>query len=120
MHHSLRRLWQFRNERRKRCKEKLLSGSYSPIQFLERISCYIGNATSVEDTIISDDSDMLEEPESFDSIEMNKCVVCQQTRSTTWVFMPCRHANCCTQCSDSIHIKFDLCIHIKFDLLRTY
>ena len=29
------------NEHRKRCKEKLLSGSYSPIQFLKRISCYI-------------------------------------------------------------------------------
>ncbi|KAI6650563.1 hypothetical protein LOD99_7613 [Oopsacas minuta] len=90
------------NEHRKRCKEKLLSGSYSPIQFLERISCYIGNATSLEDTINSDDSDMLEEPESFGSIETNKCVVCLQTRSSTWVFMPCRHANCCTQCSDTI------------------
>ncbi|KAI6654464.1 hypothetical protein LOD99_860 [Oopsacas minuta] len=91
-----------KNEHRKRCKEKLLSGSYSPIQFLERISCYIGNATSLEDTINSDDSDMLEEPESFGSIETNKCVVCLQTRSSTWVFMPCRHANCCTQCSDTI------------------
>ena len=72
------------NELRKRCKEKLLSGSYSPIQFLVSISCYIGNATSLEDTNISDDSDIHEEPEIFGSIETNKCVVCLQTRSTTW------------------------------------
>ena len=76
------------NERRKRCKEKQLSGSYSPIQFLESISCYIGNATSLEDTNISDDSDIHEEPETFGSIETNKCEVCLQTRSTTWLFMP--------------------------------
>ena len=90
------------NERRKRCKEKLLSGSYSPIQFLESFSCYIGNATSLEDTNISDDSDIHEEPETFGSIETNKCVICLQSGSTTWLFMPCKHANCCTQCSDTI------------------
>ena len=90
------------NERRKRCKEKLLSGSYSPIQFLESISCYIGNATSLEDTNISDDSDIHEEPKTFGSIETNKCVICLQTRSTTWLFMPCKHSNGCTQCSDTI------------------
>ena len=90
------------NEHRKQCKEKLLSGSYSPIQFLESISCYIGNATSLENTNISDDSDVHEEPETFGSIETNKCVVCLKTRSTTWLFMPCKHANCCTQWSDTI------------------
>ena len=71
-------------------QRKTVKWEYSPIQFLESISCYIGNATS------------LEEHETFGNIETNKCVVCLQTRRTTWLFMPCKQANCCTQCSDTI------------------
>ena len=35
------------NERRKQCKEKLLSGSYSTVQFLESIIGYIGSISAV-------------------------------------------------------------------------
>ena len=32
----------------------------------------------------------------------NMCVVCLKSRETTWIFMPCKHANCCGNCSDTI------------------
>ena len=30
------------------------------------------------------------------------CVVCLQPRQSTWIFLPCRHANCCGDCSRMI------------------
>ena len=33
---------------------------------------------------------------------VNICVVCLNPRTTTWLFLPCKHANCCTTCSEQI------------------
>ena len=97
------------NQRRKQCKEKLLNGSYTPVQFLERISSFLGIVTSFEETTFSDDSDVYEEPEYPDNRGPNQCVVCLQPRSSTWLFMPCKHAYCCTQCSDEIELLQQTC-----------
>ena len=89
------------NERRKQCKEKLISGSYTSVQFLQNIIYSLGNATLSEETTFSDSADIYEESEP-DRIQTNQCVVCLQPRSSTWLFMPCKHTNCCTYCSDRI------------------
>ena len=66
------------NQRRKQCKEKLSSGSYTPVQFLGNISHSIGNPTSLEETSFSDDSDINEEStESVPSMST--------TRISTWI-----------------------------------
>ena len=39
----------------------------------------------------------------------NMCVVCLNSRETTWVFMPCKHANCCGNCSDTIVLLGQTC-----------
>ena len=32
----------------------------------------------------------------------NCCIVCLVPRLTTWIFMPCRHVDCCSTCSQTI------------------
>ena len=81
---------------RKTNKWELYSRTISP-----NISYSLGNATLSEETTFSDSSDINEESEP-DRIQTNQCAVCPQPGSSTWLFMPCKHANCCTYCSDRI------------------
>ena len=39
----------------------------------------------------------------------NICVICLSPRTTIWVFMPCRHANCCSACSQQIEEQGERC-----------
>ena len=52
----------------------------------------------LSDTDESDTSDN----ESENPVVENICVVCLRPRTTTWVFLPCKHANCCVACSERI------------------
>ena len=94
-----------------RCKssyeetELLISGCLTPLEFLEKMS--ISHSTSLETAHLSsssEDSDTLE-----DVIHTNICVVCLQPRDHTWIFMPCRYANCCTHCSEIIERDSHVC-----------
>ena len=90
------------DERRVVCKHKLSTGIYTPMEYLQAISDTIGkmNAVSTEYFDISEDSEV--EEELSPNNEVNKCVVCLNPRTATWIFLPCRHANCCTVCSKQI------------------
>ena len=82
-------------------KQRLSDGDYTPWQYLKAISHTIGNITCETSTLVSNDSEDSEEiiePTPENSI----CVVCLAPRTTTWIFLPCRHANCCTECSKII------------------
>ena len=84
-------------------KHKLSEGVYSPWQFIQAISSTIGNIKIVEnfalsDTEYSDEEDTSNTDQSLENI----CVVCLSHRTSTWLFMPCKHANCCTECSNII------------------
>ena len=39
----------------------------------------------------------------------NVCVACLLTHLTTWIFMPCRHVNCCTDCSEQLKQSGQTC-----------
>ena len=52
----------------------------------------------LSDTDESDTSDN----ESENPVVENICVVCLRPRTTTLVFLPCKHANCCAACSERI------------------
>ena len=94
-------------EYRRKCNEKLLEGLFSPLEFLKAISSTVGSLAEIgtfdgsfdeedEDDSIQTDASITE------SINANLCVVCLTTRETTWLFMPCKHANCCGNCSTQI------------------
>ncbi|KAI6649986.1 hypothetical protein LOD99_6350 [Oopsacas minuta] len=59
-----------------------------------------GTFTEIEfsDTDESDTSDN----ESENPVVENICVICLMPRTTTWIFLPCKHANCCAACSKRI------------------
>ena len=92
-------------ERRRTCKELLINDCLTPLEFLEKMSN--SHCTSLENAHLSSNS---EDSDTFeDVIHTNICVVCLQPRVNTWIFMPCRHANCCTHCSEIIERDNHVC-----------
>ena len=86
---------------RSTCKERLRDGTYTPWEFLRAISHTVGH---IKADITEDSEEESEESNNTDESEKviqsrNICVVCLSVRTATWIFMPCRHANCCTKCS---------------------
>ena len=61
----------------------------------------IGNIKSQEYISLSD-SEYSDEENVEPTGEINKCFICLTLRTETLIFMPCRHANCCTKCSQTI------------------
>ena len=86
---------------RSMCKERLRDGAYTPWEFIQAISHTIGhiNGNITDDTLSSSDS---EDENEENILSRNSCVVCLSIRTATWIVMPCRHANCCTDCSARI------------------
>ena len=82
-------------------KQRLTDGLYSPWEFLQAIGNTIGNFKTTEE-LISSDSEQSEEEHQINNSTENKCAVCLLTRTTTCVFIPCRHAACCISCSERI------------------
>ena len=83
-------------------KQKLREGNFTPMEYVQAISHTIGNI-SIEDSYNSSDSEFSEGESPNDvHTQANSCVVCLSPRATTWIFMPCRHANCCSSCSQQI------------------
>ena len=82
-------------------KVKLREGVYSPLQFLESICFTIGNIRAPDNLALSD-TEYSDEEDNTHSNSDNCCVVCLSPRTRTWIFMPCKHANCCTDCSNTI------------------
>ena len=100
------------DKRRALSKEKLISGSYSPLQYFNSIESTLGNVNYLEepdlsDSDISNDSDSSVETEL--EVRNSECVVCLQRRDTTYLFLPCRHANCCKNCSDMLEQQDQRC-----------
>ena len=79
----------------------LSEGVYSPWEFLESISFTIGNIKTPDNLALSDTEYSDEEDSTHASLE-NSCVVYLLPRTRTWICMPCKHANCCTDCSNII------------------
>ena len=87
-------------EQRNLLKQKLRDGKCTPWEYLESISHTIGNR-KFQDNFLSSDSEPEGESDEIDTTE-NKCIVCLSLRTTTWIFMPCRHACCCRECSERL------------------
>ena len=88
-------------EYRNLSKQKLRDGDCSPWEFLQTISQTIGKIKTHDIYLSSDSENSEDEDDEIDPSE-NKCAVCLLPRTTTWVFMPCRHAHCCKECSERL------------------
>ena len=110
---DIRRLYQGREISRPRCKrdkkneehrivlkQKLSDGELNPWQFLQSISHTVGNMKS-QATPSSSESEIEDEGDQNTNTEP-VCVVCLTQRNNTWVFIPCRHASFCGDCSERI------------------
>ena len=90
------------------CKQKLESGEYSPIVYLYSIANSIHiDTNSLNGELQNDSSSQFEE----DNEEHNQnaiCCVCLLPRKSTVVFLPCRHAKCCEECSTHLE-KCPIC-----------
>ena len=89
-------------KRREVCKNKLESAEYTPIQYIKDVSSTIGKPINLIEefdfsTSSSDDSEE-------EVLEASKCIVCLCERSTTFILMPCAHANICAICADHFEI----------------
>ena len=81
-------------------KQKLSDGDFTPWEFLKSMSCIVGNINTQNIDLPSDSE--LSEDDGDQNITEQICVVCLSQRTNTWVFMPCRHASFCSDCSERI------------------
>ena len=103
------------------CKQKLESGEYSPIVYLYSIANSIHiDTNSLNGELQNDSSSEFEE----DNEEHNQnaiCCVCLLPRESTVVFLPCRHAKCCEECSTHLE-KCPICrctVEDRFNIFTT-
>ena len=89
------------DENRSIFKRKLTDGQYSPWEFLQAMGNTIGSFKTTE-VLIESDSEQSEEEHQINEDTESKCAVCLLARTTTCVFIPCRHAVCCISCSERI------------------
>ena len=84
---------------RSNCKQKLESGEYSPIVYLHSIA----NSTHIDTGSLNgefqDDSSSEVDEDNEEHSQNTICCVCLLPRESTVIFLPCRHAKCCEECS---------------------
>ena len=68
-------------------KEKLISGCYSPLQYLKSIGCTIGNDNYGEELDLSDIFDSESSHETEKEVRNTRCVVCLQRKDVTYLFL---------------------------------
>ena len=59
----------------------------------------IGGAVTLETGIEFSDTNESDTSNNESENTENICVVCLLSPTTTWIFLPCKHANCCAACS---------------------
>lgn len=92
-------------ERRRVYKQKLRDGNLTPWHYLQAISNTIGNIyTDINNPLSDSESsgDKTSEDTTVGTTVENSCVVCLSPRTPTWLFLPHRHANCCSNCNQQI------------------
>ena len=72
----------------------------NPLEFLKAMSYTIGNVVSTQDAFSSSSED--EGGINDNPTRGSHCIGCLEPRLETWVFMPCRQANCCSDCCQKI------------------
>ena len=77
---------------RSRCKQIFQSGCYSPWEYINAVSQTIGNIRDLREEVKFSDCSEDSETDDIDNDNNNhqNCVVCLNSRTSTWIFLPCR------------------------------
>ena len=68
-----------------------------PWEYINAVSQTIGNIRDPQGEVEFSDCSEDSETDHIDDDDNNhqKCVVCLNSRTSTWIFLPCKHAQCC-------------------------
>ena len=72
----------------------------------------MGSLTEISiSNVSSDEEDNSNQTDAsiIENLDANLCVVCLRAREATWIFMPCKHANCYEDCSTQIEELGEAC-----------
>ena len=95
-------------EHRLSLKQKLNNGELTPWEFVQAMSYTFGDIKT-HAVYLSSESDLSDvEDEQTTNMEII-CSVCLSQRRDTWIFMPCRHASFCGDCSERLVNLGDQC-----------
>ena len=111
-----------KDQQREIIKERFRTGELTLWQYLNAMSNTIGGAVTLETGIEfsnTNDSDTSED-ESENTVVENICVVCLLPRTTTWIFLPCKHANCCAACSYRIEELNQTCPVCRVPIINRF
>ena len=91
--------------KRDKCKEKLSSGIYGPLEYLIEVSSTIGKQPSkdlIECNLENEFLDQISDEDENVIEHRQQCVVCLRIRQETHVLVPCGHGNLCSDCAIQI------------------
>ena len=74
------------DKHRSKCKEKLIEGSYTQLEYITKISHTVVTFNEIWD---EDEDAEITHTDSAENSNSNLCVVCLRVWQTTWIFMPC-------------------------------
>ncbi len=118
MQRKHKKIFQVNQRNRELCKEKLVSGHYSPLQYVKAISHTFDSSLRALENAPLDDRLGLEtneeEVEQEDNVEQHEdqttearravCVICQGPRDNPVLYLPCRHALVCGTCDTHFNL----------------
>ncbi|KAI6659877.1 hypothetical protein LOD99_14217 [Oopsacas minuta] len=90
-----------KDQRHEVIKEKFRIGELTPWQYVNAMSNTIGGTSTEIEFSDTDESDTSNSESENPEVE-NICVICLIPRTITWLFLPCKHANCSATCSERI------------------
>ena len=101
-----------------------MAGIYTPWEFLDSLSQSLRKTISLDSIsviYVFDDSDVGEEEQlEQQTVDLNSCVVCLGEREETWIFLPCKQANCCKRCTETITQMGNTCPTCRCPIVDTF
>ena len=104
------------------CRENLVNGTYTPIEFITALHTTLDSVASLSVDFDDNDSDSGESEYNV-LITESTCCICLQPREDTICFRPCSHARVCSRCDQVLKEEnkpCPICRYIIQDRFKIY
>ena len=111
-----------KDELREICRENLVNGTYTPIEFITALHTTLDSVASLSVDFDDNDSDSGESEYNV-LITESTCCICLQPREDTICFRPCSHARVCSRCDQVLKEEnkpCPICRYIIQDRFKIY